>query len=159
MKKAVRALIIAIFCGLFINIIFTNSVFAAPSGGTIAMPENKENPLNPQIIFDLINKHRIKFGLPAFEKDENLCRITNSRAPEIYKEIFVSKNMHQGIRKRNFPYFITENLIYAQSEEKALKWWLNSPIHKRTILGDSKFSCGDCIGQTCVQLFTSYLPK
>jgi len=122
-------------------------------------PQNLASSLNPDIILNLINNYRKKISLPPFEKEENLCKIAKDRGPEINNEIFVTGNFHEGIRERNFPYFVTENLIYQDNEQDALNWWLNSPIHKRAIEGNSKYSCGECFGLVCSQLFTSYIPK
>lgn len=122
-------------------------------------PQNLTSSLNPDVILNLINIYRKKIGLTPFEKEENLCKIAKDRGPEINKEIFVTGNLHQGIRERDFPYFVTENLIYQDNEQNALNWWLNSPIHRRAIEGNSKYSCGECFGLVCSQLFTSYVPK
>lgn len=122
-------------------------------------PSDFVNPLNPDIIFNLINDYRTKLGLPVFEKEEKLCTLAKTRAEEGYREIFISGNLHSGLYNRNLPYWITENLIYQKTEERALKWWLNSPIHRRAIQGSSKYSCLECFGNTCSELFTSYTPK
>ncbi|MDO8657131.1 MAG: CAP domain-containing protein [Candidatus Levybacteria bacterium] len=122
-------------------------------------PSSFTNPLNPDIIFNLVNDYRAKLGLTVFEKEEKLCTLAKSRAEEGHREIFVSGNLHSGLYNRNLPYWITENLIYQKSEERAFNWWLNSPIHRRAILGASKYSCIGCFGNTCSELFTSYTPK
>lgn len=123
------------------------------------LSSNFANPLNPDILFNLINDYRKKLGLSIFEREEKLCTLTKTRAEEGYREIFVSGNLHSGLYNRNLPYWITENLIYQKSEERALNWWLNSPIHRKAILGASKYSCVECFGNTCSELFTSYTPK
>jgi len=107
----------------------------------------------------MINDIRAQNGLAPFEKDAALCAIAQSRAPEIYSEIFVTHTMHAGFYGRNLPYWATENLIHQNTEAEAVNWWMNSPVHRAAILGNYKFSCGACLGKSCCQLFTSYLPK
>lgn len=118
-----------------------------------------EKSLDAQKVFELINQHRQKIGLPIFQKDENLCQIAQSREPELYNEIFVTGNMHSGLYNRNLPFWVTENLKYGGTEEQTINWWLGSPIHRSAIEGNYTYSCGACFGATCVQLFTNYTPK
>ncbi len=118
-----------------------------------------EGSLNPDRILQLINDHRKTKNLPPFEKDPALCKIAESRAPELYNEIYVTGDIHAGFRKRSFPFWITENMASYGSETANVNWWLNSPIHRSAIEGNSLFSCGACSGGSCVQLFTSYIPK
>lgn len=115
--------------------------------------------LNPELVFNLINAYRTKKGLPAFEKDENLCSIAKSREPELMGEIFGGKGIHSGFRARHLPYWATENMKYGGDENDVFNWWLSSPIHHKAIIGDSKYSCTACSGRACIALFTSYIPK
>lgn len=117
------------------------------------------HPLSPEILFNLTNDYRTRIGLSPFQKEEKVCEIVKERANEIHNEIFVTGYLHAGFYAKNLPYFATENLIYAQTEERALSWWLNSPIHKAAIAGNSKYSCLECSGNSCSQVFTSYTPK
>lgn len=121
--------------------------------------EEKEPILSADVLFDLVNTYRQKLNLPAFIKDESLCSITTSRAPEVYNEIFVQGPMHKGFYSKNLPYFATENIIYMRNEESALNWWLNSPIHKNAVLGKYTYSCIACSGQSCSEIFTNFEPK
>ncbi len=119
----------------------------------------KPASLNPEILFVLINNHRKEIGKPAFEKDSRLCSLAVERGPELYDEIFVNHNVHSGLTNRNLPYWITENMASYGSEEQVFNWWMGSTIHRRAIEGDNKYSCGECFGNSCAQLFTSWTPK
>lgn len=118
-----------------------------------------ERSLNPDLILQLINRHRQTKNLAAFQKDEQLCKLAQSRAPELYNEIFVSKSVHNGLYARSLPYWITENMAHYDSEEYIVSWWLRSWVHRAAIEGDKLYSCGACSGNSCTQLFTSYIPK
>lgn len=119
----------------------------------------KPSSLNPDILFVMINNHRQSIGKPPFEKDGQLCSLAVSRGPELYDEIFKNHNVHAGLNNRNLPYWITENMAHYDTEEKVFSWWMNSGLHRRAIEGDFKYSCGECYGNSCAQLFTSYTPK
>lgn len=115
--------------------------------------------LNADLIFGLVNKHRTDIGLPALIKDEKTCNIAKLRAPQIYDELFVTFKYHSGFYALNLPYWSTENIIYYDTEQGAVDWWLNDPGHRRVIEGDYKYSCVACYGNACSQIFTSYIPK
>lgn len=116
-------------------------------------------PLNADFVFELINLHRKTKNLPAFEKEGELCKLAESRATEIDNEIFGTSSVHAGFIARNIPYWITENVAGYGSESANVNWWLGSTIHRNAIEGNSKYSCGACTSRSCVQLFTSYVPK
>lgn len=117
------------------------------------------HPLNSETLFNLTNDYRTRIGLSPLQREEKVCEIVKERVNEIHNEIFVTGRLHGGFYAKNLPYFATENLIYAQTEEKALNWWLNSPIHKAAISGSYKYSCLECSGNSCSQVFTSYTLK
>lgn len=120
---------------------------------------SKPSSLNPEILFVLINNHRKEIGKPDFEKDSRLCSLAVERGPELSDEIFVNHNVHSGLYNRNLPYWITENMASYASEEQIFNWWMGSTIHKKAIESDNKYSCGECWGNSCAQLFTSWVPK
>lgn len=120
---------------------------------------NKIMSLNPDLILQLINLHRKSKSLAPFKKDTQLCELAEARAPELHDEIFSTKRLHEGLYNRNIPFWITENMAHYPSEEIIVNWWLNSAIHRAAIEGDSTYSCGACYGDSCAQLFTSYMPK
>jgi len=138
-----------------------------PTSPQSPVPTSPEKPASPEkpssldanLIFNMINQHRANLGLAAFEKEEKLCAMAQERGPELYDEIFTNGNIHGGFYKRNFPWWITENMKYGESEESVFNWWLSSPIHRKAIESDFIYSCGECYGNSCVQLFTSYTPK
>lgn len=109
-------------------------------------------------IFDLINSHRASIGKPAFLKDEALCSLAQARSIELTGE-FANGTLHSGLYNRALPYWITEDAKWGSNESGTVRWWLNSPIHRRAIEGDYIYSCGACNGSQCAQLFTSYTPK
>lgn len=116
-------------------------------------------PLNADIVFNLINQTRTQAGLPAFQKDDRICAVAASRAPELYSEIMVTHTMHAGFYARNLPYWATENIIYMRNEQQAVNWWLNSPIHRAAIYGNSTYSCVACSGNSCSEIFTNFESK
>lgn len=130
-----------------------------PSTPTSTPAPVSSNSLNADTMFSLINAHRQSMGLPAFEKEEKLCQLAASRAPELYDEIFVTGKVHAGFDARNLPYWITENMVSRPTEQEGFNWWLSSSLHRRAIEGNFKYSCGACSGNSCAQLFTSYDPK
>lgn len=131
----------------------------APVAPTQMAPPSTATPLNADVIFGMINQLRQQAGLPGFEKDDNLCSLAQARGSELYNEIFITHTMHSGLYNRNLPYWITENAIYMHSEQQAVNWWLNSPVHRSAIYGNAKYSCAACVGNSCSELFTSYQPK
>lgn len=140
------------------------SVRAAVNLSAYISPAATETPaparsLSSERIFILINAHRKEKGLAPLEKDEQLCKLAESRAPELHDEIFGGSYVHAGLEKRDIPYWITENMASYGSEEAIVTWWLGSLIHRRAIEGSNTYSCGACSGNSCTQLFTSYVKK
>lgn len=125
------------------------------------LPTTAEKPasLSSEKLFEMINTYRASLGLPAYQKDEKLCALAQERGPELYDEIFSSGTIHGGLYNRNLPYWITENMKYGADENDVFSWWMNSAIHKKAIEGDFLYSCGECYGNSCAQLFTSYVAK
>lgn len=144
-----KALIRAFFIGTAILLIVSP---------TLAFAEDYIQ-LNANVLLDLVNKHREELNLSPFQKDEKICQIAKSRAPELHNEIFVNGPMHKGLRALSLPYRAIENIIYIKSEQEALNWWLNSYVHKKTIEGNYKYSCLSCLGQACSEIFTNFVPK
>lgn len=114
--------------------------------------------LNSDLIFDLVNIERENRELAPFEKKEDLCLLAQERSFEIPKEVS-SNTIHQGFYDRNLPFWAIENAKYGGTEKETVDWWMNSPIHRATILGDMKYSCVSCTEISCSQIFTSYHPK
>lgn len=119
---------------------------------------NPQSGLDSETLLSLVNNHRQKLGHKPFEKEESLCKIAESRAIELYDEIFEGR-MHAGFFVLNLPYMATENIIFQNSEEAAINWWLSSPLHRSSIVGNYTHSCVACYGKTCTQIFTSFIPK
>ena len=128
----------------------------------IASPNSDEisHSLSAESLFELINAHRTALGLPQYQQHPQVCEIAQERSQELHKEIFGPEPLHAGFKRRSFDYWITENLIHQPTELAALRWWLNSPVHRQAIESDRHtISCGACKGNNCVQLFTSFIPK
>ncbi len=115
--------------------------------------------LNADVLFALVNAHRASIGLSSFQKDPRICELVAQRATEIQNEIFGSSYMHAGFLARNLPYFATENIIHHSTEETALRWWLNSPVHRAAIEGEYKYACVACSGHNCSMVFTNFVPR
>lgn len=111
--------------------------------------------LDSNAVFFMINAFREKLGLPKFEKDERLCTIASERAEEIPNEVATGK-IHAGFYARNLPYFAIENAKYGGNEKEVVGWWLHSPIHKSTIVGNMKYSCVACTDTSCSEIFSSF---
>lgn len=115
--------------------------------------------LDAEKLFRLINEHRSTKNLTPLEKHDYLCNVAKNRAPQLYDEIFITKNVHAGFYEMNLPYWITENMAHYDSEDIIMQWWLNSTIHRNAIEGNHRYTCGACHGKSCVQLFTSFVKK
>ncbi|MDQ3099399.1 MAG: hypothetical protein M3Q44_06655 [bacterium] len=115
--------------------------------------------LSGDVIFDLINKHRLSIGKPALLKDDALCSIAQNRAPQISDELYGGKKMHSGFYSLALPYWATENIAAYTTEAQAVRWWLSDYIHKKAIESDAKYSCAACTGRFCSQIFTSFVKK
>lgn len=110
------------------------------------------------VIFDLINKYRAGLGLPPFEREDKLCSLALARSAELSNEL-ANGTLHSGLYNRSLPYWVWENAKVGSDEQATVQWWINSPIHNASLVGDYKYSCGACSGNRCSQLFTSYSPK
>lgn len=125
-------------------------------------PETKsisnQGGLDADKLFNMSNEYRRNRGLKPFVKDQKTCELAHSRAPEIAQEVKDGK-LHAGLQSRNLDYWNTENIISMSTEESAFNWWINDKIHHDAIVGDFKYSCVACHGNSCAQEFTNYQPK
>ena len=129
-----------------------------PSTASSPAPVQALTSSNADKLFQMVNDHRAKLGLKAFEKDDRLCKIARDRAPQVNSELN-SGTLHKGFKDLNLPYWATENIAAYQTIEENLRFWLSDYIHKKAIEGDSKFSCLACEGSSCSQVFTSFINK
>lgn len=124
---------------------------------TIELKSNEKEELlglDPTKLFEMINAYRVKRKLPALIADQKVCSVTKQRAPELYGEIFITRNMHAGFYRRSLPYKAVENIIHYSTEEGAVGWWLRSPIHHAAIVSkDYTHTCIACKGNSCAQIF------
>lgn len=132
-------------------------VTIVPSTQLLSVEDQLSAPqLNGDVLFNLVNTMRTQYGLAPFQKDDRICNVALSRVPELDNEIWVSHTMHAGFYARNLPYFATENIISMRTEQEALKWWLNSPVHRAALLGNYKYACTACSGKSCSMIFTNF---
>ncbi len=124
-----------------------------------SIPEIALNSDGAEKLFAMTNEHRAKLGLPVLEKDERLCSAANQRATQIYDEIFVSGPMHKGFFALNLPYWASENIASYQSIEENFNFLVNDPPHRKAIESDNKYSCVACSGNSCSQIFSSFVTK
>ncbi len=136
-----------------------NTAIIAGVQKTYARPGFNQNVQNnTDIILQIINSIRAQYNKPAFEKNADLCAVAATRVAEIPVEV-ANGRFHSGLYAKNLPYWITENMKYGADEQGTVNWWLSSPIHRAAVLGNAKYSCGICVGNACIQLFTSFEPK
>ncbi|MEK7605315.1 MAG: hypothetical protein AAB478_02195 [Patescibacteria group bacterium] len=112
--------------------------------------------LSADVLFNLVNATRANYGLAPFQKDDRICNVAVSRAPELDSEIWVTRTMHAGFYARNLPYWATENVISTRTEQQALNWWMHSPVHRSALLGNWKYACVACSGKSCSMIFTNF---
>ena len=120
--------------------------------------ESDSTELNSERIFELINQYRAHQGLAPFERDDKVCELAQIRSAELATEL-ANGTIHSGLYARNLPYWIWENAKIGANEEGTVAWWISSPLHHQSIVGDYRFSCVKCTGNYCSQLFTSFVAK
>lgn len=108
-----------------------------------------------EALFNMINDFRASNGLPKFEKSARLCEIARVRAPEIAGEV-ATGSIHSGFTARGYGYpTAVENAAGYGNIQANFNWWLNSGLHRASILGEGlKYSCCECSGGNCVQIFS-----
>ena len=142
----------------------TSDQVAAPDQTITTTPEpstTSPSPavsLNAALLFSMVNQIRAQNGLPAFQKDDRLCTLASSRAPEVHNEVLTG-TMHHGMYARNLPYWNNENIIDIHTEQEAINFWMSDYIHKAAILGKYQFSCVGCYGNACAEEFSNFDPK
>lgn len=125
---------------------------------TQSEPVHQEPSLDSDGIFDLVNQYRTSKGLTPFERENSVCELAQIRSTELAGEL-ANGTIHSGLYNRNLPYWIWENAKVGSNEEEIVIWWLSSPLHHQSIVGDYKYSCVKCQGTNCTQLFTSFVAK
>lgn len=133
---------------------------STPSPVPSESTKNETNLTSPnaQILFDMTNSHRAKIGKPALEKEERLCKIAENRAPQVNSEL-KNGTLHKGFRELNLPYWATENIAAYSTMEQNFNFLVTDYIHRKAIESDAKYSCTACVGTSCSQIFSSFLPK
>ncbi len=124
-----------------------------------SVPVIQKLAANAEKLFEMANQHRKELGLAPFEKEEKICKIAETRAPQVHDEVFVEGPLHKGFKALNLPYWATENIAAYSTIEQNFKFWITDAIHKKAVEGPSKYSCIACSGTSCSQIFTSFIPK
>lgn len=114
--------------------------------------------LNADTIFSMVNSIRQQNGLTPFTKNDQLCSLATSRAPEVTNEI-ATGTMHHGMYARNLPYWNNENIVSFNSESAAVDFWMSDSVHRDAILGNTQYSCIACSGNACAEEFSNFEPK
>ncbi len=125
---------------------------ASSSSGAVA---NASVSGDGEALFNMVNDYRSSNGLPKFEKSDRLCSIAAVRAPEIAGEV-ATGTIHAGFQARGYGYpTAVENAAGYGNIQANFNWWLNSSLHRGSILGpDLKYSCVECKDGNCVQIFS-----
>jgi uncharacterized protein YkwD len=125
------------------------------SASTEAAPQPALSSGESEALFSKVNEYRTSNGLPAFERTERLCSIARERAPEIAGEV-ATGSIHSGFYARGYGYPDVENAVGMGSVDANFNWWVNSGLHRGSILGsDLKYSCLECSNGNCVQIFSA----
>lgn len=136
-------------------------IIASPKEDQVTIESQTEAiqfTLDSDKIFELINQYRTSLGLTPFEREESVCQLAQVRSTELAGEL-ANGTIHSGLYNRNLPYWIWENAKVGSNEEETVNWWLASPLHHQSIVGDYKYSCVKCTGNNCSELFTSFVLK
>ena len=141
-----------------ISLATTNIVLSPTITQQQAQGESDSTELNSERIFELVNQYRTSQDLAPFERDDKVCELAQVRSTELRAELN-NGTIHSGLYGRGLPYWIFENAKVGSNEEGTVAWWISSPLHHQSIVGDYKFSCVRCTGDHCSQLFTSFSPK
>ncbi len=141
-----------LFCA---NSLISTSIVPDIGGSGADKPNHS---LNADILFSIINAYRASIGLSSFQKDKVICDIAKQRGPELDIEVETG-SIHAGFYNKNLSFWATENMKYGGNEQEMFDWWMNSYIHRKAIEGDYAYSCGECYGESCVQIFTNYQEK
>lgn len=139
-----------------IEVAYVTPAQTVASASTVT-PDTTDYALNPDVLFNLVNQHRSAIGLSQVQKEDRVMQVAQDRAPELFDEIFVNGNMHAGFNARQLPYHSSEIIIYYNTEEGAMQWWLHSPVHKGIIQDGSYTHAGiACSGKSCTMIFASF---
>lgn len=141
----------------------TPVVTVSPAEKTEVQGVSAEAPadggLHAEVIFAMVNAHRVQMGLVPFQNDATIAQIAQSRTPELQGEMYGGGTMHAGFYNRHLPYWATENIISQQTEADAVNWWLHSPVHRSALEGNYTNASVACAGKNCSMIFTSFTPK
>lgn len=114
--------------------------------------------LNENIIFEKVNNWREANGYPRYIKDERACKIAETRIGEV--KLNWSHEDFKGYRWTNIcpnGCLLGENLARDfPNEIIMIRWWIESPLHRRNLEESFEGSCVKCSGTICVHIFVRY---
>jgi hypothetical protein len=107
-----------------------------------------------EALFNKVNDYRESNGLSRLQKSERLCSIARERAPEVAGEV-ATGTVHAGFHRRGLGYPVAvENEVGYGNIDANFNFWVNSSLHRASILGSHQYSCLECTNGNCVQLFS-----
>jgi uncharacterized protein YkwD len=144
MKKLIIALavITALASGTYGVLLLTRT--EKPTVERITYVQPKPQPLDANIIHDLVNAERAKIGLQPLTIDQRLVQGAQRKADELDEtEVFSHKNA-EGVSGFTYSGELApeckkpksyENLLYNHSTENlGVQWWMGSKAHREAML-------------------------
>jgi uncharacterized protein YkwD len=159
MKRLVISILIVglIFLGLAFYLryqsqfVAQNAIYRAVNNPN-ATPRQRK-PINEEKLWTLIQTWREENHFKTYIRNDQLCDIAATRAPEYN----IDGNHDKFIaRFHDLSYKISENATGAYDEQDALERWLNSAPHRAALESNWIYSCVKCYQNSCVQIFTNF---
>ena len=128
-----------------------STLYTKSNNGTWVSLDNQNLDINSSVqeIFQLVNRERAKYGLPALTLDNSLCQIANERANELMNEQDNTNDIsHDGFDKYKPTILSTyrvcgENIGAGYNNATlVMKAWLDSNGHRENILSSDYTSIG-----------------
>lgn len=119
------------------------------------IPAPSPYPFSEDKLWSLVNDWQTSQGWKPYIKDQRLCDLADIRLEETSKDW-----SHNGFFAHSKDFVninLGENLARDYiTEETTLKAWLKSPSHKKNLTSPYTYSCIQCEGDRCVQLFGNF---
>ena len=114
--------------------------------------------LDEKLLFESVNKWRIRKGFKSYIEHETLCLIAAYRLTDIQTD-WSHNNFVPTVDRimGNQTRYIAENLANNRfSEEGTVTAWQNSPSHRENLDANYKYSCIKTYKQFAVQIFGNF---
>jgi uncharacterized protein YkwD len=127
----------------FLQAFFIGLLFFIPKNDSLAqIYEKRVNTPETTEILKLINQERKIYNLPQLQVNEQLMQAAASKAQSLIAEQYFAHTSPDGktfsswIKAQNYKYVrVGENLaIFFTDNEKLVKAWLDSDLHRQNIL-------------------------